>query len=97
MHRSTIERRLSDAHRRLVRAHGELVVLDEQLAVVSEIADDTRLKALVAETPLASREHDEASRHVTAMLRSRQALLDSIDELEQRQAELLDRLVVGPG
>lgn len=97
MHRSTIERRLSDAHRRLVRARSELGVLDEQLAVVTEIADDTRLKALVAETPLASREHDEATRHVAAMLRSRQALLDSIDDLERRQTELLDRLVVGPG
>ena len=31
------------------------------------------------------------------MLRSRQALLDTISELERRQNELLDRLVIGPG
>ena len=97
MHRSTVERRLSDAHQRLGRARSELALLDEQLVVVNDIADDTRLKALVAETPIASREHDEASRHATAMLRSRQALLETIIELEQRQDELLDRLVVGPG
>ena len=97
MHRSTIERRLSDAHERLVRARAELAVLDEQLVVVNEIADDTRLRALVAETPVASREYDEANRHATAMLQTRNALAEQIAELERRQNELIDRLVVGPG
>jgi F0F1-type ATP synthase delta subunit len=97
MHRSTVERRLSDAHARLTKARGELAVLDEQLSVVNDIADDTRLRSLVSETPVAAKEHDEASRHAAAMLRSRQALLDTISELERRQNELLDRLVIGPG
>lgn len=96
MHRSTVERRLKDAHQRLARARSELAVLEEQLVVVSDIADDTRIKAMVAETPVASREHDEASRHAAAMTRTREALLASIAELEQRQSELLDRLVIGP-
>ena len=54
-----------------MRARAELAVLDEQLVVVNEIADDTRLRALVAETPVASKEHDEASRHATVMLQTR--------------------------
>ncbi|HEX4246025.1 MAG TPA: hypothetical protein VHY77_10690 [Acidimicrobiales bacterium] len=97
MHRSTVERRLSDAHARLAKARDELAVLDEQLSVVNDIADDTRLRSLVAETPVAAKEYDEASRHAAAMLKSRQALLDTITELERRQNELLDRLVIGPG
>ncbi len=97
MHRTTIERRLNDAHQRLVRARSELAVLDEQLVVVNEIADDTRLRALVAETPVAAKEHDEASRQATALQRTRQALVDRITELERRQDDLLERLVVGPG
>jgi hypothetical protein len=97
MHRTTIERRLSDAHERLVRARAELAVLDEQLVVVNEIADDTRLRALVAETPVASREYDEANRHAAAMLQTRSALAEQIADLERRQNELIDRLVVGPG
>ena len=97
MHRTTIERRLNDAHQRLARARSELAVLDEQLVVVTEMADDTRLRALVAETPVAAKEHDEASRQASAMLRSRQALIERIAELERRQDDLLDRLVVGPG
>jgi hypothetical protein len=97
MHRTTLERRLSDAHDRLVRARAELAVLDEQLLVVDEIADDTRLRAMVSETPLASKEHDEATRHATVMRQNRDALAEQIDELERRQNELLDRLVVDPG
>jgi hypothetical protein len=97
MHRAIVERRLSDAHERLVRARSELAVLDEQLVVVNEIADDTRLRALLAETPGASRENDEANRHATAMLQTRKALVERIADLERRQDELLDRLVVGPG
>jgi hypothetical protein len=97
MQRAIIERRLSDAHDRLVRARAELAVLEEQLIVVNEIADDARLRALVSETPIASREHDEASRQATVMLQTRNALIDRIAELEQKQDELLDRLVVGPG
>ena len=97
MHRAIVERRLSDAHERLVRARSQLAVLDEQLVVVNEIADDTRLRALVSETPVASKEHDEATRHATVMLQTRTALLTQIAELERRQDDLLNRLVVGPG
>ena len=97
MLRTTIERRLNDAHRRLMRARGELAVLDEQLEVVNEMADDARLRALVAETPIAAKDHDEVSRQASAMLRTRQVLVDQITDLERRQDDLLDRLVVGPG
>jgi len=97
MLRTTIERRLTDAHQRLARARTELAVLDEQLLVVNEMADDTRLRALVAETPVAAKEHDEVSRQASAMMRTRQVLVDQIADLEKRQDDLLERLVVGPG
>lgn len=94
MPRSLIERRLLEVNDRLRRAREELAVLDEQLAALNEAADDTRIRALVSETPLADREHREAQKHVDAMLRSRADTLSSIAELEQLQGELLDRLVV---
>jgi hypothetical protein len=97
MHRASIERRLSDAHDRLVRARAELAVLEEQLVVVNEIADDTRIRALVAETPVAAREHDEASRQASVLVQTRDSLIVRIGELERRQDELIDRLVIGPG
>jgi hypothetical protein len=97
MLRSSVERRLSDAHDRLVRARAELAVLDEQLTVVEEIADDTRLRAMVSETLLASKEYDEANRQATVMRQTRAALAERVVDLERRQDELLDRLVVDPG
>jgi hypothetical protein len=50
------------------------------------------LRALVSETPLADREHHEAQRHADAMGRHRAEVLTTIEELERRQDELLDRL-----
>lgn len=84
-----VERRLRDVHARLVRAREELAVLDEQLAVVVEEAEGARVRALVAETPLAAHDYSEARRHADAMDRARQALVDTVHQLEQRQDELL--------
>lgn len=96
MRRPTVERRLSDTHQRLVRARHELVVVDEQLPVADELADDTRLRALTSETPATIRDHQEASRQAGVMHRNRDELVARIAELERRQAELLDRLAVRP-
>ncbi len=64
-------------------------MLDEQLAVVQESADEARVRALVSETPLATQEHNEAARHADAMARARDALRKTIADLERRQDELL--------
>jgi hypothetical protein len=89
MHRTLLERRIRDVHARLVRAREDLAVLDEQLAVVRESADEARVRALVSETPLATQEHGEATRHVDAMVRAREALCKTVVDLERRQDELL--------
>jgi hypothetical protein len=94
MSRSLIERRLTDVSARLKRAREELAVLDEQLAVLADHADDARIRALVSETPLANKEHHEAQRHADAMQRSRRLVAASISDLQKAQDELLDRLVI---
>src|SRR5918992_670101 len=71
MARSLIERRLHDVTTRLTSLRHELAVLDEQLVVFNDAADEARLRALVSETPLADQEQREASRHADAMTRSR--------------------------
>jgi hypothetical protein len=95
MHRVLLERRIRDVHTRLVRARQELAVLDEQLAVVRESADEARVRALVSETPLATQEHNEAERHAEVMARARDALHQTVVDLERRQDELL--AAVGTG
>ena len=70
------------------------MILDEQLSVLVDMAEDARLRALVSETPLANKEYQQAQRHADAMDRSRKALLLTVAELWQAQDELLDRLVI---
>jgi hypothetical protein len=89
-----VERSLRDTHGRLVRARQELAVLDEQLAVLSDAADEARLRSLVSETPIAAHEYTDAQRHAEAAARARAAAAAVITELESRQDELLDKLVV---
>jgi AmiR/NasT family two-component response regulator len=72
MSRVLIERRLMDVAQRLRRAREELAVIDDQLAVLSDAADEARIRSLVSETSLAHREYTEAQRHADAMARSRQ-------------------------
>jgi hypothetical protein len=93
MSRSLIERRLTEVAERLKQLRGELAVADEQLSHFAETADEARLRALVSETPLADREHKEAQKHADAMAHHRAEVLASIENLERRQDELLDRLM----
>ena len=95
MHRALLERRISDTHARLVRARQDLAVLDEQLTVVLESADEARVRSLVSETPLATHEHSEAARHADAMVRAREALQKTVADLERRQDELLAAVTSG--
>jgi hypothetical protein len=90
---SKLEHKLVDVNKRLQRAREELAVLDEQLVMFADTADETRIRALVSESPLDNQDHREAARHANAMRRSRAALAASIAELEKSQDDLLDRLV----
>ena len=91
-----VERKLIELSERLKELRAELVVTDEQLSHFADAADDARLRALVSETPLADREHHEAQRHADAMGKHRAEVLSTIDQLERRQDELLDRLSAEP-
>lgn len=93
MSRALIERRLTEVNQRIKRAREELSVVEEQLAVLSDAAEEARIRALVSETPLAESEHHEAKKHADTMARSRASVLASITELERAQDQLLDRLV----
>jgi hypothetical protein len=90
-----LERRIRDVHARLVRAREELAVLDEQLAVVTEEAEDARIRSLVSETPLATHEYAEIRRHADAMIRAHDALAATVGDLQRRRDELLADVTEG--
>ena len=93
MSRWLVEKQLSASAERLRNLRSELAVIDEQLAALADAADESRLRALVSETPLAGREHAEARKHADAMASHRQQVVASITKLERSQDELLDRLL----
>ena len=99
MSRVLIERKLMDVAQRLRRAREELALIDDQLAVLADAADEARIRSLVSETSLAHREYTEAQRHADAMARSRRMVEAEVAELQVSQDELLDRLISsnGPG
>ena len=87
-----VERRLRSVSRRLSALRDELRLADEQLLHFEEMSDDSRIRALVSETPQADQDHREAERTTTAMERHRADLRAEIERLEAEQDELLDRL-----
>src|SRR5579863_3730829 len=93
MSRALTERKLFDVAQRLKRAREQLAVIEEQLAVMADAADEARIRSLVSETPLAHREYAEAQRHADAMERSRRTVAAEVAELQVAQDELLDRLI----
>jgi predicted nucleic acid-binding Zn-ribbon protein len=93
MARSVLERRLSELSDRMKQLRVDLAVAEEQLAHFTDEADDARLRALVAETPLAAQVHRDAEKHAAAMRRHREELMAEIHQLERAQDDLLDRLM----
>jgi hypothetical protein len=70
-------------------------VLEEQLVVLNDAADDARIRSLVSETPQAGHDYSDAQRTADAANRVRGSVLATIGELERRQDELLGQLVAG--
>ncbi|MDA8264934.1 MAG: hypothetical protein M0T79_06245 [Actinomycetota bacterium] len=94
MEQKAVQKRLMEVHERLVRARQELAIVEEQLAVFADSADDARIRSLVSETPLANHDWSEAQRHADAYRRGRDLALAHVSELERTQDELLAKLVV---
>jgi hypothetical protein len=87
-----VRRRLSNVSKRLRTLREELAMVNEQLAHLQEDADDLAVRALVADSPAAALDSNDARKHVDAMVRHREHVLAEIAELELRQDELLDQM-----
>ncbi|HEY5104129.1 MAG TPA: hypothetical protein VII65_03705 [Acidimicrobiales bacterium] len=84
-----VKRRLDDVQRQLSQARESLAVLEEQVAVWNDALDDARIRALVSETPLQSREYDELSRHVVVANAEMARRAHEVRELLVARDELL--------
>ena len=91
MSRARIEKRLSANGKRLQALRTDLAVAEQALLQVDGEADDARLRALVSETPLAQKDHEQVRRQAERQRIRRDDLRSEIAELEARQDELLDQ------
>ena len=85
-----MERRLRLVGRRLAKVREELRITDEHLLHFADITDDSRIRAMVSETPQGDEDHREAERTSTALSKHRVELVLTIEKLEREQDELLD-------
>lgn len=80
---------------RLRRARANVRVLEEQVAYLGEVADEAETRRIVAQTPLADREWQQAKtdheRHAALLGEGRA----EIEELLRERDRLLDRLLEG--
>jgi chromosome segregation ATPase len=92
MSKRAVERRLRDVGGQLRTLRDDLRITEEQLAQMTDEADDARIRALVSETPVAEREHRRAGRHAEVLRNHRDEVVARIATLESDQDALLDRL-----
>ena len=91
-----LQRRLAATTSRIREIREELRIVEEQLDVLADEADDKSLRALVSETPAADFEWREAKVHADAMRRHRDGLVAELAGLQARVDELLDRMEPAP-
>ena len=83
------KRRLEDVQRQLNQARESLHVLEEQVLVWNDALEDSRIRALVSETPLQAHEYDELSRHVAVANAEMNRRAEEVRELVEARDELL--------
>lgn len=84
--------RLAALGAEIAEARTALRIIEEQLAFQEEVTEDARVRALVAETPLADREARIARDDVERIRRSRDDAARRLEELAAERDALLDRL-----
>jgi len=90
--KASIERKLTNVSSELSSIIEELQILTEQLAYVEDIASESRMRALVSETPIAANEYKESMKSVEALKRDFNSKTKKKSKLENKQDKLLDDL-----
>ena len=76
-----------------VRVREDLRIVEEQLLFQMDVVEENKTRALVAETPLAHREFEEAQGDLQRMEKARAEAQRVISELQAEQDRLLDRML----
>ncbi|MEA2476975.1 MAG: hypothetical protein QOF16_679 [Actinomycetota bacterium] len=89
----SIAKSLADLNQKIAQAQAELRIVEEQLLFQMDVVEDTKTRALVAETPLADREYRVARDDYARLETQRDEGLRAIADLKAEQDRLLDRML----
>ena len=92
MGKKLLQSRLVDTSQQLKRLQVDLQITEEQLASLTDEAEDARIRSLVSETPIADKEYREARKHAESMQRHLTDLKTEIAKIEDLQNQLLDQI-----
>ena len=67
---------------------------DDEAQVLDEEVEELRVRAVVAETPIATKEHAEAARHAALAHRARSTATETLVNLEHERDTLLESVVL---
>lgn len=94
MRQTALRRKIQQIQERISVLRAEVVVLNEQIAVLDEEVEELRVRAVVAETPIATKEHAEAARHAALAHRARSTATETLVNLEHERDTLLESVVL---
>jgi hypothetical protein len=92
-----LDRRLTAITAEVSALRAEVAVLAEQVSFQRSVAEETEVRALVAETPLADREARVAAEDLRRIERVAAEAQNRLATLLEEQDRLLGELVGGPG
>ncbi len=92
METNLLKRRLIDVSDRLHRLLDDLAANNEEVDFYENAADDARMDALVAETPISDARSRDVRQRADLLLVQRESLVQTINDLRAEQDLLLDRM-----
>ncbi|HET7482216.1 MAG TPA: hypothetical protein VFK89_05080 [Actinomycetota bacterium] len=91
-----VHKSLAQVGDRMTKAREELRIVEEQILFQMDVVEETKTRMLVAETPLADREHRIAAEDFARLQTERTRVMDEIVELQREQDRLLDLMLSSP-
>ena len=88
-----IHKSLSSLGDQLDRARQELRIVEEQILFQMDVAEEEHTRMLMAETPLAERNHRIARDDLGRLHKERNRISQEIERLRAEQDRLLDRML----
>jgi len=88
-----LQKSLAHLGDRIAKARDDLRIVEEQILFQMDVVEETKTRMVVAETPLAAREHQIAKDDYQRMQKERDRIIAEIADLKNEQDRLLDLML----